>query len=325
MQAEAIAFLQSLTPEQRGRAVFPFDSHERLDWHYVPRARKGIALAETDAAQRAAAHALLRAGLSEAGYRKATDIMRLEAVLRAIETVRRHYRDPDNYAFTVFGDPEAGPPWGWRVEGHHLSLNFTFAPTPPPSVTPAFFGANPARVPAPHELAGLRVLAAEEDLARALVRGLTPAARGKAVIAARSLGDIVSGPGRAETFGEPVGLRLGDMAPAQRGLAERLVDEYVRTMRTELAEAHRARIREAGLADVHFAWAGGTEPGEAHYYRLHGPRLLIEYDNTQNDANHVHSVWRDPTSDFALDLLGDHYRDDPHAGRNTSLRNPSIV
>ena len=307
MRAEAVAFLRTLTPEQRRAAVFGIDSPERLDWDYVPRERAGLALKAMDGRQRAAAHALLRAALSDAGYRKATDIMRLEEVLRAIEKVRRFDRDPDNYKWILFGDPEVGAPWGWRVEGHHLSLNFTFAGDSTGAVTPAFMGANPARVPS-GPLGGFRVLGAQEDLARELIRGLPAADRDRAIIAARSLGNIVSGPGRADALRTPVGLPIRDMAPPQRALAERLIEEFVGNLRTDLAEAQRARIREAGVGANSFAWAGPFEPGHAHYFRLHGPRLLIEHDNTQNDANHVHSVWRDPARDFALDLLGEHYR-----------------
>jgi Protein of unknown function (DUF3500) len=312
MRAEAAAFLRTLTPEQRRLAAFEIDSPERLDWHYVPRERGGLPLRAMDERQRAAAHALLRAALSDTGYRKATDIMRLETVLRAIERVRRFDRDPDNYAWTIFGDPDSGEPWGFRVEGHHLSLNLTSGAGPAESVTPAFMGANPARVPS-GPLEGHRVLGAQEDLARELVRGLPAVDRDRAIIAARSLGNIVSGPGRADDLRSPVGLPIAEMAPAQRALAERLIVEFVGNLRSELAEAQRDRIREAGLGAIHFAWAGPLEPGHAHYFRLHGPRLLIEHDNTQNDANHVHSIWRDPTRDFALDVLGEHYRSGHHA------------
>jgi Protein of unknown function (DUF3500) len=307
VREEAIAFLRSLTSEQRRRAAFAIESSERLDWHFIPRDRPGLPLDAMDEGQRAAARALLRAALSDTGYRKATDIMRLEDVLRALERVRRHRRDPDNYAWSIFGDPASEGPWGFRVEGHHVSLNFTFVTGSTAAVTPAFLGANPARVPS-GPLQGLRVLGAQEDIARELIRSLAADDRQRAIIAARSLGDIVSGPGRADSFKSPIGIRLGDMGPSQRTLAERLIDEFVGNLRTELAEAQRARIREAGLAAIHFAWAGPIDPGHAHYFRLHGPRLLVEHDNTQNDANHVHSIWRDPGRDFALDLLGEHYR-----------------
>ena len=312
MRDEALALLRSLTPEQRRLAVLAIDSPERLDWHYVPRERAGLPLGAMNQRQRAAAHALLRAALSDGGLRKATDIMRLEDVLRAIEKVRRHRRDPENYSWTLFGDVEAGTTWGFRVEGHHLSLNFAFAGNASAAVTPAFMGANPARVPS-GPLEGLRVLGAQEDLARDLINGMTPQHRKRAIIAARSMGDIVSGPGRADALKNPVGVPFAELTPSQRLLGERLIEEFVGNLQIGLAEAQRARIREAGLGAIHFAWAGAVEAGHAHYFRLHGPRLLVEHDNTQNDANHVHSVWRDPTRDFLLDVLGEHYRSGHHA------------
>jgi len=312
MRDEAIEFLRTLTPEQRRRAVFTFDAPGRLDWHYVPRSRPGLALGDMDGRQRAAAHALVRAALSDDGHRKATDIMRLEEVLRASEIAGRLRRDPDNYAFSIFGDPEADASWGWRVEGHHLSLNFTLAADSAQAVTPSFLGANPARVRS-GPLAGLRVLGRQEDIARELIRGLAGADRQRATLGARSLGDIVTGPGRGDALRAPAGLPIRDLGLPQRTLAERLIDEFLANLTTELAEAQRARIREGDLGAIHFGWAGPVDPGHAHYFRLHGARLLVEHDNTQNDANHVHSVWRDPERDFGLDLLGEHYRANVHA------------
>jgi len=307
LRAEASAFLAALTPEQRHDAVFAIDSEERFDWHYVPRTRAGVALRSMNAAQRTAAHALLRAALSDTGYRKATEIFALESVLRSMETFGFARRDPDNYSWTIFGAPgDPSSPWGFRVEGHHVSLNFVFAVSGE-TVTPAFLGANPARVPSA-PLEGKRVLGAQEDLARELIRGFAPEDRARAIIGARSLGDIVTGPGRGDALRNPVGVAIAQMGAPQRATAERLIEEFVGTLRTELAEAQRARIREAGMGAIHFACAGPTEPGHAHYFRLHGPRLLIEHDNTQNDANHVHSVWRDPTRDFGRDVLGEHYK-----------------
>jgi hypothetical protein len=205
-------------------------------------------------------------------------------------------------------------PWGWRLEGHHLSLNFTLVPGQPVAVTPAFLGANPAEVPSGPQK-GLRALGAEQDLGRALVRSLTDLQRARTVIAAQSLGDIVTGPGRADSLAAPAGLPLADMSGDQRALAAQLIDAYARNMRAELAEKELGRMREAGIERIHFAWAGPIEPGRAHYYRLHGPTLLIEYDNTQNSANHIHSVWHDPRRDFGQDLLRAHYERGHHHHR----------
>jgi hypothetical protein len=174
-------------------------------------------------------------------------------------------------------------------------------------MTPAFLGANPAEVPSGPKK-GLRALAAEQELGRALAQSMSEAQRARTIIAAESLGDIVTGPGRADSLATPAGLPLADMTGDQRSLAAKLIEEYARNMRSELAEPELRRMREAGLERVHFAWAGPLDAGRAHYYRLHGPTLLIEYDNTQNNANHIHSVWHDPKRDFGLDLLRAHYQ-----------------
>ena len=310
MAAAALVFLGGLPADARKRAVFAVGDKERLNWHYVPRRREGVAFKDMPAAARTAAHELMKSSLSAAGYGKATDIIRLEEVLRRLETIGL-MRDPENYAFTVFGTPGSSAPWGWRVEGHHLSLNFLITPGEPVAMTPAFLGANPAQVPSGPQK-GARALPAEEDLARALVSSLTEAQRSRTIIAARSLGDIVSGPGRADSLATPAGLPLADMSSDQRQQAVRLVEEYARNMRTELAEQELSRMRQADPTRIHFAWAGSIEAGKAHYYRLHGPTLLIELDNTQNDANHIHSVWHDPQRDFGLDALKAHYDRGPH-------------
>jgi hypothetical protein len=290
--------------------MFPFDSPERFNWHYVPRRREGLPLKAMTDAERAAAHQLLRSALSEAGYRKATDIMRLEEVLRQSELFG-FSRDPENYAFSVFSTIGAAFPLGWRVEGHHLSLNFTMVTEKAGAVSPAFMGANPAEVRT-GSLKGLRVLAREQDLAFELVQNLNGEQRQRALIATRSLGDIVSGPGRADRLKAPQGLPLAEVNSAQRDRLLGLIEAYVYNMRDEIAERYLRSIHDAGLDKLHFAWAGSFQSDQAHYYRIHGPTLLIEYDNTQNDANHIHTVWHDLRSDFGMDLLHAHYETGHH-------------
>jgi Protein of unknown function (DUF3500) len=298
-------FIQALAPESRQRAMFPFATSERFNWHYIPRRRMGLPIKDMTAGERTAAHQLLRSALSEAGYRKVIDIMRLEEVLRQQELFG-FSRDIENYAFTVFSTEDALFPLGWRVEGHHLSLNFTVVNETQSSVTPAFLGAHPAEV-RDGPLKGLRALAQEQDLAFELMRLLDPSQRRKALFAARSFGDIVSGPGRSHDLKSSVGLPLAEMTPAQRDATIRLIEEYVRTARHDIAAAQLRSLYEVGIDKLHFAWAGSLEPDRAHYYRLHGPTLLIEYDNTRNDANHIHSVWHDVRNDFGADLLRTHY------------------
>jgi hypothetical protein len=311
MPRAALALLATLDSRQTRQATFAFAHAERLNWHYVPRRREGLPLKDMAANARAGAHALLQAGLSAVGYAKAGGVLTLEGVLRQLETFGGFRRDPDNYAVTIFGTPAPGAAWGWRFEGHHLSLNFTLVPGRPVVATPAFFGANPAQVPS-GPAQGLRVLQAEQDLGIMLVRSLDPARRGRATIAGSSLGDIVSGPGRADTLKAPAGVPLGDLGAESQALARRVLETYARNMRSEVAEHELRRVHAAGIERVHFAWAGSVDPERPHYYRLHGPTVLIEYDNTQNDANHIHSVWHDPRNDFGADALGAHYGATPH-------------
>jgi uncharacterized protein DUF3500 len=305
VKAALIDFLNTLRADQQLAVLFAFDSQERRNWHYIPKERNGIALKAMTEAQRQAAKALLRAALSDKGYARAEDIMWLENVLRRTEDDAEMY-GPQNYVLSVFGDPSGGGPWGWRVDGHHLSLNFTHA-AGGVAVTPMFYGANPATVPHGPR-AGLRVLGAEEDLGRELIRALGDEQRQVATIAAKAPKDIVTGPEREHSLRQPVGLALGGMTEPHRHLAIRIVEEFIGTLRPERAEAERARLRDGGVERVHFGWAGALAPGQPHYYRLHGPTLIIEYDNTQNDANHIHSVWHDPAREFGDDLLRGHYQ-----------------
>jgi Protein of unknown function (DUF3500) len=300
------AWLDTLAEDQRRAARWPFDDAERLNWHYVPRPRRGLPIKAMNRASRAALDRLLRYALSEMGHAKATGIMRLEEALGALEG-RPEYRDPENYSVTLFGEPGRGP-WGWRIEGHHLSLNLTAAADGALAVVPAFWGANPARVPEGYPMAGHRVLGRETDLAYDLVRGLDESAREQAIIAQSSLGNIVTGPERADLRLEPQGLPLEAMPEGRRNLAFELLATYARNLRTELAESELHRIRQANVGKIRFAWGGPLESGHAHYFRLHGPVTLIEYDCTQNDANHIHSVWHDLERDFGRDLLAEHYR-----------------
>lgn len=307
---EARRFLESLRPGLRARLVLPVSHGERTEWRFTPGGRPGVSLKEMNASERKAAHAYLASALSARGYEKAAGVVELEGILREVEAFGSMFRDPERYWFTFFGSPEPRAAWGWRFEGHHVSLNFSSATGRLVSSTPAFFGANPARVPrGPRR--GWRVLAAEEDLARRLLETLDAEERRAAVISATAPGDILYGP-RRRAVPETAGISHGRLREPQRKLLLQLVGEYLSNMRPEVAEREWARLRAAGVDQLRFAWAGGARPGEGHYYRVQGPTLLIEYDNTQDGANHVHSVWRDPENDFGGDLLRRHYAESPH-------------
>jgi hypothetical protein len=299
-------FLVSLTAEQRARATFPFEDEERFNWHFIPRPRKGVPLKEMTPEQRHLAQALLSAGLSERGNIKAATVMSLEEVLRVLEKDTIGRRDPDGYFFSVFGNPARQGTWGYRVEGHHLSLNFTLAKGGLAG-GPTFFGANPAEI-RQGARRGLRALAPEEDLARDLLVSLSTGQRGVAIVNATAYKDILTEASRqAALQGQPSGLSASRMDARQREKLKALLDEYAGNLAPELAAGRAEQIRKAG-SNVFFAWAGGAERGQPHYYRVQAPDFLIEYDNTQNDANHIHSVWRDFKGDFGLDLLKSHYQ-----------------
>jgi hypothetical protein len=303
----ASRFLLSLDDGQRRKSMIAFASANRLDWHYVPRSRAGLALGEMRADQADAARTLFASVLNQRGLELLDGVRLLEGVLREQQG---SFRDPERYYVTVFGTPGRFP-WGWRFEGHHLSLNVALPAPGHVSVTPFFTGAHPAAVrEGPHR--GFRLLGSSEDLARRIMASLNDQQRRDAIIADRSLGEIVASPQREHDLGVPRGLLLGDMTGAQRTLVEALMDRFLGTLAADLLSRQKQRVLEQGLTTFRFAWAGTLTPGEAHYFRVHGPATLIEHDNTQNGANHIHAVWRDLASDFGRDALADHYRQQQH-------------
>jgi hypothetical protein len=308
MARAALAVLESFSAQQRRQAVYPFESEGRRDWHYIPRRRPGIPLGELQPTQHELVWALLRVGLSQQGVQKTQAVIDTEAILGELSGSLA-YRDPTNYALVFFGDPASGRPWSWRFEGHHLSLSFTIVPGQGVATTPAFLGANPATVPSPHAQAGFTALETEATYGFRLLHSFSETQKASALLQTTSFGDILSGPGRETSLKQRAGLALGNMTASQRQQAMALVETYVRNARPEVAQAELDSLIAAGIDSIHFAWAGSQTPQRPHYYRLHGPTLLIEYDNTQNGANHVHSVWHNPSNSFGQDLLQAHYQD----------------
>ncbi len=304
----AKAFLAALAPANRAKASLPFNSSERLNWHFVPRDRQGVSFKQMSAEERHAAVAFLKFSLSEAGFRKVETILRLEEILFAIEG--SSFRDPELYYFTVFGEPVERGTWGWRYEGHHVSLNWTVVNGRLLASTPQFLGANPADVlDGPRK--GTRALAGEEDLARELVKSLGSAERAEALLIASAPSDILSGSSRDAALLEDKGIPYPRLTQAQQGLLLSLIQEHASAQPLAVAAPRLARVK-AELGSVRFAWMGGTEKRQGHYYRIQGPTFLIEYDNTQNNANHIHTVWREFKGDWGKDVLAEHYRNAPH-------------
>jgi hypothetical protein len=308
MAKAAKALIAALDQPQLEKLRFPFSSEERFNWHFIPRTRLGLPLKEMSEAQRTAAFALLRTGLSEKGYTKAETIRSFEDILRAVEK-GRITRDPELYFFTIFGDPDDAT-WGWRYEGHHIAQNWTIAGGKAISTSPAFLGANPAEV-REGPRTGTRPLGAEEDLARAFIAALTAEQQKTAIVNPTAPNDIVTMNSRKASRVEHGGIAAGTLTDKQRGLLMALIEEHAMVQSSALAQLRLAKVKGESPANITFAWLGSTDKGKAHYYSIQGSTFLIEYDNTQNNANHQHIVWRDFAGDFGTeagaDVLLQHY------------------
>ena len=300
------SFMASLSASQRQQATYDFADAERLNWHFIPRDRNGVVLKELNAQQLTAARTLLQSLFSARGFEKTENIRGLEAVLAAIEVNGRFVRDPDVYFITVFGAPSMETSWAVRYEGHHLAFNWTFVGGNGIASSPQFFGTNPAEVMlGPKQ--GTRVLAAEEDMARALVKSLSRSQAAEAILDGEAPRDIFTSADKEITALEDVGVSYAALDSSQQQMLMDLVEEVASAQTAAIADARIRTIREEGLENIKFAWMGSLERGDAHYYRVQGPGFLIEYDNTQNNANHVHLVWRDFQGDFGRDLIRMHY------------------
>jgi hypothetical protein len=289
--ASVSQFLGILDENQRTKASYAFEDSERMRWHWTtPQGfpRNGLPLNAMQPNQRDAAFALLQASVSAAGYQKALDIISLQRDLG---------NDPDAYYVTVFGTSGSSAPWGWRWEGHHLSRNFTLVGDQI-AVTPLFLGAWPTTSDA-----GLRALPREEDAARELVTSLPENLRAQAIFQQNTLTRHVTQNDPEVRPLEPVGIAYADVPAAQQQLIEEIIQSYLHAMPDQASQVSRARIDAAGLAQIRFGWAGALEPRKPHYYRIQGPTFLLEYDNSRNSGTHIHSVWREFTTDFGRDLL----------------------
>ncbi|MBM3262083.1 MAG: DUF3500 domain-containing protein [candidate division Zixibacteria bacterium] len=332
MGEAAAIFLSALSPGQHTKATFDFaDQDTRTFWDYVPMMdRKGLSIGEMDYPQRRLAFKLVSTGLSRSGFITASTIIGIETALDMIEGWTRPHegRDTGNYFLSLFGAPSDTGLWGWKFEGHHISLNYTIAQGMIVAPTPTFFGSNPGEA-ALSAVAALRPLAGVEDVARELIRSLDEGQRAVALLWPDAPSDIVTAnqPFVVETTvpaervsrtpmsyevirytTTPKGLSAASMTAGQKEILRSLVREYIHRMPDAVAELESERLSRMGIESIHLAWAGGLEKRQPHYYRIQSPRFLVEYDNTQNDANHIHSVWRDPANDFGADLIAQHYR-----------------
>lgn len=304
MTEAATKLLEGLPEELKDQASFGFDDPERINWHFIPRDRKGAVLKAMTPDQRELAKGLLRAGTSESGYQTALNVMMLEAILRDIENTERarQIRNPLLYYVSIFGKPSNEGTWGWKFEGHHLCVNYTVKGGVVIAETPLFYGANPGKVPSgPHE--GLRTLPREEDLARKLYTSLQGDKRKKATIAEKAPPEIQSGTQNTEPKSLPLdGIAYSDLGDEQKKLIDQILHVYVDKHPPEISSKLLGQVNDAGKDQIHFGWAGPDGVGQPHYYRIQGPTFIIEYNNTQNNANHIHSVWRNKSGEFGTQL-----------------------
>ena len=320
MAVAAQHFLDTLDEKQVQQAVYEMSDQQQKNWHFLPDKfikpdgrRYGLPIEQMSSDQSLLALALVNAGLSHNGYLTTMTVMSLEQVLHDLED-KNPIRNSHLYYLTIFGKPGNEQTWGWRFEGHHLSINFTIVNGKLVSVTPAFFGSNPAIIKqGPRK--GLQTLRDEEQLARSLVNSLSDEQKRTAILNDEAPDDILTGEQREvdqTSFTPAQGIACANLSKEQQDTLLKLIKVYAEKFRPEIVDQINERTNLFELADLHFAWSGSLEQGQRHYYRVQTPKFLFEYDNTQNDANHVHAVWRDFEGDFGADLLRKHY-DKHHA------------
>ncbi len=308
MRDAVSAFLDSLSTDQAERTRFDYLDGERIFWYYPPANRHGLPIRDMDEEQRKLAYAVMATGLTEKSYRQAVATIENESLLGSIEKgagVITYERDPELYYWTVFGEPGGDGPWGWRVEGHHISFNYGVWDDRVISTTPFFLGANPHEIRTGPDT-GHRILGTREDLAFELMNDLDSSQRSKAVIYGEAPYDILTYNSSKAVLPPEEGLRVSQMSGAQREMLMSLIVEYVNQVRGDVAADKLAVIEERGIDDFSLAWGGPLAKGREHYYRIHGGNFIVEYINRQNGANHTHSVLRDVENDFSVDVLREH-------------------
>ncbi|MEO9511506.1 MAG: DUF3500 domain-containing protein [Flavobacteriaceae bacterium] len=307
-----VDFLKSLNVTQLEKTQFSFEAETRQNWHFLPVSmweRPGIQIGKLNSSQAKLFHTMLKSHLSLSGYEKTMRIVDLENVLAELSG-NNHMRDAKKYHIAVYGNPEKEKVWGWSFEGHHVSLNFTIVDDKV-SYTPRFFGASPATIKSgPRK--GERTLAREEDLALELINRLNEGQKVKAIFREKAFRDNVSSNSSTVAPLEIVGISISELTDNQQLTISKLIYEYLSAMPKALAKMRMENLKKEAFGNIHFGWAGETEIGKPHYYRIQGKTFLIEFDNTQENANHIHSVWRDFDGDFGRDIIKEHYQSSHH-------------
>lgn len=307
-------FIAVLTPELKEKTLFALDANEKFKMYYIPIDRKGSSFNDFNEKQKNAAIRLLRASLSQEGYRKATEIMALEKVLFKLENNQLKMpdgtpiiRDYLDYHFWIFGTPSDKGIWGWKFEGHHLSLNFSANKNTIIASTPSFMGTNPA-IGAVEGFEKKQVLKQEMELGAAFAISLDEQQVKIAQFSKTAPKEIITANNRTAHKIAPKGISYKELNKVQQAMFIKLLAVYIDNYQFGFAAELYKKIKVAGIENLSFAYAGEPKIGKGYYYRIQGPMLLIEYDNVQNNANHVHSVVRDLTNDWAEDLLKKHYQ-----------------
>jgi hypothetical protein len=326
IKQSAITIIDSLTMLQKKRAMLNFNDTARVKWNNLPvglRARAGINIGSMADEQRRLVHRMLSASLSSQGYLKATSIMHLDNLLNMYvdtlhsrkemnDTLYQFMRDlkwsHQNYYLAFFGNPATDKDWGYKLEGHHLSVNFTFHDQEL-SVTPMFVGTDPAEYPI-LEYAGWRVLSKEEDFGLKLIKMLSEKQKQKATMSKEVPGDIITSAESGKRLVDYWGIKGSELNASQQEVLKSIVREFVFNLVYEKATEEYGKILKAGVQNIYFGWIGSYEEKEPHYYILNGPTFLIEFDNNggpRKAANHIHAIWREKGNEFGEDVLKKHY------------------
>jgi hypothetical protein len=305
-------FISSLTAPQKAKIVQDFNADTREKWHFLPWSsyeRQGLPLKVLRPDQKELVHRLLQSSLSDTGYKQTTEIIGLEKVLAA-SSGDPVYRDPERYYISIYGDPAREDVWMWTFEGHHVSLHFTTV-ADQVSYAPRFFGSNPGRI-MEGERKGFSPLVNEEDMGLQLINMLSSDQQKIAIFNEKAYNDVISFNKSAVEKLAPEGILVSNLNATQKKLVMDIIYEYVSTIPADQAMEKISSIRKEEMNEMRFAWAGATTLGKAHYYRIQAKTFMIEFDNSQNNANHIHSVWRDFDGDFGRDLLKEHYHNTKH-------------
>lgn len=309
---KAQIFVNSLDGTRNAKAVYLFEDMSRYNWHYLPASmipRNGLPVKELDSIQKIYLYDMFKEFLSDRGYSRTKEIMSYEYLLKDLEP-ENPIRIPENYSIAIYGDPLTDKIWGWKFSGHHVALNFTIVDNKH-AFTPFFFGAYPAVVKE-GKSQGNRIIKEEEDLGLALINSFSDQQRQKALFQVQSFIDIVTTNSIQTGPLTEVGIVAKDLAASQKLQLNKLIVSFLSSMPTKVAKARMEKIAKEDFDKIRFGWAGGFKPDIPHYYRIQGASFLIEFDNTQHNANHIHTVWRDFHGDFGFDLLREHYRNSKH-------------